>query len=438
MGDDENRIDTCSFAHNTERVRGVAGSRHAGNGITEGETRLRRRERQRGGEQRASAIRVLVYLPGISCTPAHTCASCSPAPPPPCKWSHAKATRTEQGPHEKRLLNALLGPYNTLERPVANESEPLEVKFGLTLQQIIDVEWVDYNLRWNETEFGGVKDLRITPNKIWRPDILMYNRHLLQLHHVHGGLVGGADCGGAQLPPPHRRHSRDAAIKSVFLQWLPWILGMSRPGKKITRKTILMSNRMKELELKERSSKSLLANHVLRRRRRRAYLRGGGARWASQRARSTRPARRRRAGAAGAAGRRGGGARPAPVAPVALHPGAALCRPSRSASFAPSCAELQFITGRIARRNQEAELISDWKFAAIGGGTAFCPQCIFIHVHHHRDLAVLLSARATSSCSSGRCSGRLPETNLEANWRRAAPRYACPEEGGGSAHGVAF
>jgi hypothetical protein len=37
-------------------------------------------------------------------------------------------------------------------------------------------EWNDYNLRWNESEFGGVKDLRITPNKIWRPDILMYNR----------------------------------------------------------------------------------------------------------------------------------------------------------------------------------------------------------------------------------------------------------------------
>lgn len=35
---------------------------------------------------------------------------------------------------------------------------------------------------------------------------------------------------------------------------------MGRPGKKITRKTILLTNRMKELELKERSSKSLLAN----------------------------------------------------------------------------------------------------------------------------------------------------------------------------------
>lgn len=98
---------------------------------------------------------------------------------------------TEQGIHEKKLLTKLLEKYNILERPVANESEPLEVKFGLTLQQIIDVDeknqilttnawlnldWNDYNLKWNETEFGGVKDLRITPNKIWRPDILMYNR----------------------------------------------------------------------------------------------------------------------------------------------------------------------------------------------------------------------------------------------------------------------
>ncbi|CAH1394361.1 unnamed protein product [Nezara viridula] len=46
-----------------------------------------------------------------------------------------------QGPHEKKLLNDLLSMdrYNTLERPVANESDPLEVRFGLTLQQIIDV-----------------------------------------------------------------------------------------------------------------------------------------------------------------------------------------------------------------------------------------------------------------------------------------------------------
>lgn len=44
------------------------------------------------------------------------------------------------------------------------------------------------------------------------------------------------------------------------MQWMPWLLRMSRPGEKITRKTIMMNNKMKELELKERSSKSLLAN----------------------------------------------------------------------------------------------------------------------------------------------------------------------------------
>lgn len=38
-------------------------------------------------------------------------------------------------------------------------------------------EWNDVNLRWNSSEYGGVKDLRIPPNRIWKPDVLMYNRY---------------------------------------------------------------------------------------------------------------------------------------------------------------------------------------------------------------------------------------------------------------------
>ncbi|KAH8377999.1 hypothetical protein KR093_008455 [Drosophila rubida] len=94
------------------------------------------------------------------------------------------------GYHEKRLLHDLLDPYNTLERPVLNESDPLQLSFGLTLMQIIDVdeknqllvtnvwlklEWNDMNLRWNTSDYGGVKDLRIPPHRIWKPDVLMYN-----------------------------------------------------------------------------------------------------------------------------------------------------------------------------------------------------------------------------------------------------------------------
>ena len=48
---------------------------------------------------------------------------------------------THQGAMERRLLNDLFNTdtYNKLERPVLNESEALAVKFGLTIQQIIDV-----------------------------------------------------------------------------------------------------------------------------------------------------------------------------------------------------------------------------------------------------------------------------------------------------------
>ena len=51
-------------------------------------------------------------------------------------------TETVEGPNEKRLFNDLFGVargYNHLERPVVNDTEALVVKFGLVLQQIIDV-----------------------------------------------------------------------------------------------------------------------------------------------------------------------------------------------------------------------------------------------------------------------------------------------------------
>ncbi|XP_015791951.1 neuronal acetylcholine receptor subunit alpha-7-like [Tetranychus urticae] len=94
------------------------------------------------------------------------------------------------GPHERRLLSNLLYEYNPLERPVINESEPILVSFHLTLQQIIDLdeknqilqssiwlnmEWIDTNLRWNTSEYPGVKNIRISASKVWTPDVLLYN-----------------------------------------------------------------------------------------------------------------------------------------------------------------------------------------------------------------------------------------------------------------------
>lgn len=54
-------------------------------------------------------------------------------------------TVTRAGYNEKRLLHHLLDNYNVLERPVVNESDPLQLSFGLTLMQIIDVVSIYYS-----------------------------------------------------------------------------------------------------------------------------------------------------------------------------------------------------------------------------------------------------------------------------------------------------
>ena len=43
------------------------------------------------------------------------------------------------GPYEKELLDDLLKNYNVQNRPVLNESSPIVITFGVTLQQIVDL-----------------------------------------------------------------------------------------------------------------------------------------------------------------------------------------------------------------------------------------------------------------------------------------------------------
>ncbi|XP_043240584.1 neuronal acetylcholine receptor subunit alpha-7-like isoform X7 [Amphibalanus amphitrite] len=430
---------------------------------------------------------------------------------------------TVQGPHEKRILNDLLKNYNVLERPVANESEPLVVSFGLTLQQIIDVEWNDVNLRWNASEYGGVQDLRIPPKNIWKPDVLMYNsadekfdstyptnvvlknngsclyvppgifkstckiditwfpfddqeckmkfgswtydgwqldlilpsdegdasnfipngewtllgvpgkrneisyaccpqpyiditytilirrRTLYYFSNliVPCVLIASMAVLGFTLPPDsgeklslgvtillsltvflnmvaesmpttsdavpligtyfncimfmvassvvstvlilnyHHRsgetHEMAPWVRSVFLQWMPWLLRMSRPGEKITRKNIIMNNKMKELELKERSSKSLLANVLDMDDDYRGGLAPGPLTLAANSANYTR-----------------------------LPPGQSVDDLAAPGCLAGCARELQLIlrelrtvTDRLRQDDEEAVVTSDWKFAAM-------------------------------------------------------------------------
>lgn len=141
---------------------------------------------------------------------------------------------------------------------------------------------------------------------------------------------------------------------------------MSRPGKKITRKTILMNSRMKELELKERSSKSLLAN-VLDIDDDFRNVSGGG-------------------NNASMTTTLGSG--------FMRHPTtieeAAMPSSGTQRDLQNILRELQFITNRMKKADEEAEVISDWKFAAMVVDR-FC-LIIFTMFTIIATVAVLLSA----------------------------------------------
>uniref|UniRef100_A0A803J3Z9 Cholinergic receptor, nicotinic alpha 7 n=1 Tax=Xenopus tropicalis TaxID=8364 RepID=A0A803J3Z9_XENTR len=95
-----------------------------------------------------------------------------------------------QGEYQRKLYKELMKNYNPLERPVLNDSHPLTVYFGMSLMQIMDVDeknqvlttniwlqmqWIDYYLQWNMSEYPGVKNVRFPDGQIWKPDILLYN-----------------------------------------------------------------------------------------------------------------------------------------------------------------------------------------------------------------------------------------------------------------------
>ncbi|KAI3381799.1 hypothetical protein SNEBB_007440 [Seison nebaliae] len=93
-------------------------------------------------------------------------------------------------PDEQRLIHHLLSDYNPAGRPVFNASTNVTVAFDLQLQQLNDMdernqvltvtlwfmqEWTDERLVWDPADYNGLKKLRLPCNRIWLPDIVLYN-----------------------------------------------------------------------------------------------------------------------------------------------------------------------------------------------------------------------------------------------------------------------
>ncbi|XP_049722054.1 neuronal acetylcholine receptor subunit alpha-6 isoform X2 [Elephas maximus indicus] len=76
---------------------------------------------------------------------------------------------------EERLFHKLFFHYNQFIRPVENVSDPVTVHFEVAITQLANVIWNDYKLRWDPMEYDGIETLRIPVDKIWKPDIVLYN-----------------------------------------------------------------------------------------------------------------------------------------------------------------------------------------------------------------------------------------------------------------------
>uniref|UniRef100_H3BVW2 Cholinergic receptor, nicotinic, alpha 5 n=1 Tax=Tetraodon nigroviridis TaxID=99883 RepID=H3BVW2_TETNG len=121
----------------------------------------------------AAAAATLVLLPPVPLTGLSEVPKLS---------SYAKA--------EDKLLKYLFGNYQKWVRPVDHLNQTIRVKFGLAISQLVDVdeknqrmttnvwmkqEWTDMKLRWSPEEYVGITIIRVPSDRIWRPDVVLYD-----------------------------------------------------------------------------------------------------------------------------------------------------------------------------------------------------------------------------------------------------------------------
>ncbi|XP_028399211.1 acetylcholine receptor subunit alpha-type acr-16-like isoform X2 [Dendronephthya gigantea] len=90
---------------------------------------------------------------------------------------------------EERLINMLLQKA-THPDVLPMTDGPVKVKFGLTLNQIVDVNekqqilttsmfvrqsWNNPSLSWNPAEFMNITYINILPSRVWKPDVVLYD-----------------------------------------------------------------------------------------------------------------------------------------------------------------------------------------------------------------------------------------------------------------------
>jgi len=99
---------------------------------------------------------------------------------------------SREGESYEKLIKDLLDQsrHDKKVRPVENPSQPINVSIALALHYIENLDekkqvltskvelyqsWYDYQLKWNETKYNGIKVVSLSPKLIWIPDIFLYS-----------------------------------------------------------------------------------------------------------------------------------------------------------------------------------------------------------------------------------------------------------------------
>uniref|UniRef100_A0A914RP44 Neurotransmitter-gated ion-channel ligand-binding domain-containing protein n=1 Tax=Parascaris equorum TaxID=6256 RepID=A0A914RP44_PAREQ len=76
----------------------------------------------------------------------------------------------------KSLYAYLFEDYQKDLRPVLKVDERDQI---VNVYCWLELYWVDELLKWDPLKFGGLRRIHVPSNKIWKPDILVYNKYVL-------------------------------------------------------------------------------------------------------------------------------------------------------------------------------------------------------------------------------------------------------------------
>lgn len=46
----------------------------------------------------------------------------------------------------------------------------------------LTMKWKDFQLRWDPIHYSNIKTIRVPPDKVWLPDIVLFNKYAFSIH----------------------------------------------------------------------------------------------------------------------------------------------------------------------------------------------------------------------------------------------------------------